>query len=65
MIYVTVMSYGRSITGDNDSQVVYAGADYNTAKSVALNFNFPSVWNNFGYVQHWENGTLIKNEEVC
>lgn len=63
MIYVSVINYGRS----DDKTIInlYVGNCYDTAKYNCLN-NYVSEqeWNIFTFIQHWENGILIKEEDI-
>ena len=62
MVYVTVMSYGSH--DENEAVNIYAGVDYEQSKKAAQEFVFPDPWQNWGYVEHWDNGKMVKNELV-
>lgn len=62
MIYVSVVKYGSY--EDTEEKKLYVGTDYNKAKEILEQFEFPDPYNNWGWIEHWEDGKEVKHEYI-
>lgn len=62
MIYVTVMSCG--CYEDYISINAYAGSSLEMAYAAAENFIFSDYCSQWGYIQYWQDGVMVKDIPV-
>lgn len=43
---------------------IYVGTDHNKAKEICNAYTFPSEYNQFGKIVHWDNGKKVKEEYI-
>lgn len=60
--YVTVMTWGYG--DERDFSIPYAGESHSEAMNAAAKYKFPDPYNNWGYLQTWQDGKMIREEEV-
>jgi hypothetical protein len=62
IIYVSIISWG--FDDDRDKAILYVGIDHDKALKKINDTCFPNTYNNFAWIEYWQDGKEIKHEEI-
>jgi hypothetical protein len=61
-VYVAMATFGYG--EDRSFETVYAGLSEQEARDALKNYHFPDDWQNFSYIDVWENGKIVQHIEL-